>query len=331
MTRPGIREYVLLLLLAGMWGSSFTFIKIGVHAYSPLVVAGGRLTFAALVLWGFAWVRKSELPKGKKAWVSTFFIALIGNAIPFFLISYGETQVDAGLAAILMSTVPLTAVVLAHFFTADEKLTLGKVVGIILGTIGVVVLVGPETLSGLGGEFLFQLAILIAAVGYAVSSLITRNLRDQPRIGSTAVILTFASLMLMPFTLILDQPWTMTWDVEGALSIMYLGVFPTGIAMFLILQLVAAAGTSFLVFNNYLVPAVGVLISFLVLCEVPQPTAILAMVIILAGIAASQVRFTRKSLRVENSDTQGDPIAPVLEKDTLEKSSQVSTKSQNKR
>ncbi|PKR57564.1 DMT family transporter [Thalassospira lohafexi] len=331
MTRPGIREYVLLLLLAGMWGSSFTFIKIGVHAYSPLVVAGGRLTFAALVLWGFAWVRKSELPKGKKAWVSTFFIALIGNAIPFFLISYGETQVDAGLAAILMSTVPLTAVVLAHFFTADEKLTLGKVVGIILGTIGVVVLVGPETLSGLGGEFLFQLAILIAAVGYAVSSLITRNLRDQPRIGSTAVILTFASLMLMPFTLILDQPWTMTWDVEGALSIMYLGVFPTGIAMFLILQLVAAAGTSFLVFNNYLVPAVGVLISFLVLGEVPQPTAILAMVIILAGIAASQVRFTRKSLRVENSDTQGDPIAPVLEKDTLEKSSQVSTKSQNKR
>ena len=331
MTRPGIREYVLLLLLAGMWGSSFTFIKIGVHAYSPLVVAGGRLTFAALVLWGFAWVRKSELPKGKKAWISTFFIALIGNAIPFFLISYGDTQVDAGLAAILMSTVPLTAVVLAHFFTADEKLTLGKVVGIILGTIGVVVLVGPETLSGLGGEFLFQLAILIAAVGYAVSSLITRNLRDQPRIGSTAVILTFASLMLMPFTLILDQPWTMTWDVEGALSIMYLGVFPTGIAMFLILQLVAAAGTSFLVFNNYLVPAVGVLISFLVLGEVPQPTAILAMVIILAGIAASQVRFTRKSLRVENSDTQGDPIAPVLEKDTLEKSSQVSTKSQNKR
>lgn len=331
MTRPGIREYVLLLLLAGMWGSSFTFIKIGVHAYSPLVVAGGRLTFAALVLWGFAWVCKSELPKGKKAWVSTFFIALIGNAIPFFLISYGETQVDAGLAAILMSTVPLTAVVLAHFFTADEKLTLGKVVGIILGTIGVVVLVGPETLSGLGGEFLFQLAILIAAVGYAVSSLITRNLRDQPRIGSTAVILTFASLMLMPFTLILDQPWTMTWDVEGALSIMYLGVFPTGIAMFLILQLVAAAGTSFLVFNNYLVPAVGVLISFLVLGEVPQPTAILAMVIILAGIAASQVRFTRKSLRVENSDTQADPIAPVLEKDTLEKSSQVSTKSQNKR
>ncbi len=331
MTRPGIREYVLLLLLAGMWGSSFTFIKIGVHAYSPLVVAGGRLTFAALVLWGFAWARKSELPKGKKAWVSTFFIALIGNAIPFFLISYGETQVDAGLAAILMSTVPLTAVVLAHFFTADEKLTLGKVVGILLGTIGVVVLVGPETLSGLGGEFLFQLAILIAAVGYAVSSLITRNLRDQPRIGSTAVILTFASLMLMPFTLILDQPWTMTWDVEGALSIMYLGVFPTGIAMFLILQLVAAAGTSFLVFNNYLVPAVGVLISFLVLGEVPQPTAILAMVIILAGIAASQVRFTRKSLRVENSDTQGDPIAPVLEKDTLEKSSQVSTKSQNKR
>lgn len=330
MTRPGIREYGLLLLLAGMWGSSFTFIKIGVHAYSPLVVAGGRLTFAALVLWAFAWIRKSELPKGKKAWLSAFAIALVGNAIPFFLISFGETKVDAGLAAILMSTVPLTAVVLAHFFTDDEKLTLGKVIGIVMGTIGVVVLVGPETLSGLGGEFLFQLAILVAAVGYAISSLISRNLRDQPRIGSTAVILTFAAMMLMPFTLIIDQPWNMALDINGMLAILYLGVFPTGIAMFLILQLVAAAGTSFLVFNNYLVPAVGVLISFIVLDEVPQPSAILAMVIILAGIAASQLRFKRKSLQVQKGDTQGDPIIPVLEKDIPEKSSQLSAKSQNK-
>ena len=330
MTRPGIREYVLLLLLAGMWGSSFTFIKIGVHAYSPLIVAGGRLTFAALVLWAFAWFRKSDLPRGKKAWLSAFAIALIGNAIPFFLISFGETNVDAGLAAILMSTVPLTAVVLAHFFTDDEKLTLGKVIGIVLGTVGVVVLVGPETLSGLGGDFLFQLAILIAAVGYAISSLISRNLRDQPRIGSTAVILTFASMILMPFTLIIDQPWTMAFDLTGLLAILYLGVFPTGIAMFLILQLVASAGTSFLVFNNYLVPAVGVLISFIVLNEVPQPSALLAMGIILIGIAASQVRFKRKSLLVEKDGTQGDPITPVLEKDDRETSHSSRAKSQKK-
>ncbi|MEQ9566335.1 MAG: DMT family transporter, partial [Pseudomonadales bacterium] len=113
MTRPGIREYALLLILALMWGSSFTFIKISVHAYSPLVVAAGRLTFAALVLWCFALIRKSDMPKGRRAWVSTFLVALVGNAIPFFLISYGETRVDAGLAAILMSTVPLTTVVLA--------------------------------------------------------------------------------------------------------------------------------------------------------------------------------------------------------------------------
>ncbi|KJE37189.1 transporter [Thalassospira sp. HJ] len=313
MKRPGICEYVLLVLLALMWGSSFTFIKIGVHAYSPLVVASGRLAFAALVLWGLAAIRKSELPKGKRAWISTFMIALIGNAIPFFLISFGETKVDAGLAAILMSTVPLTTVVLAHFFTHDEKLSTGKVIGIVLGTIGVVVLVGPETLSGLGGEFLFQLAILVAAIGYAISSLVARNLRDQPRIGSTAVILTFATLMLMPFTLIIDQPWTMDWDLEGALSIMYLGMFPTGIAMFLILQIIAMAGASFLVFNNYLVPAVGVLISFFVLGEVPQPNALLALAIILGGIAASQMRFGRKSASTEAAATKADPMTPVME------------------
>ncbi|NIY77066.1 DMT family transporter [Thalassospira sp. HF15] len=313
MKRPGIREYVLLVLLALMWGSSFTFIKIGVHAYSPLVVACGRLSFAALVLWCFALIRKSEMPKGRRAWVSTFMIALIGNAIPFFLISFGETKVDAGLAAILMSTVPLTTVVLAHFFTHDEKLSSGKVVGVILGTIGVIVLVGPETLSGLGGEFLFQLAILVAAIGYAISSLVARNLRDQPRIGSTAVILTFAALMLMPFTMLIDKPWTMDWDLEGALSIMYLGMFPTGIAMFLILQIIAVAGASFLVFNNYLVPAVGVVISFIILGEVPQPNALIALAIILGGIAASQMRFGRKSAHLEVATAKADPMAPVME------------------
>ena len=322
MTRPGFREYLLLVLLALMWGSSFTFIKIGVHAYSPLVVASGRLAFAALVLWCLALIRKSEMPSGRRAWISTFMVALVGNAIPFFLISFGEIKVDAGLAAILMSTVPLTTVVLAHFFTQDEKLSTGKVIGVILGTIGVIVLVGPETLSGLGGEFLFQLAILVAAIGYAISSLVARNLRDQPRIGSTAVILTFATLMLMPFTLIVDQPWTMNWDLEGALAIMYLGMFPTGIAMFLILQIIAVAGASFLVFNNYLVPAVGVLISFLILGEVPQPNALIALAIILGGIAASQMRFGRKSQPADAAGAKVDPMAAVMEAPEGEKSAQ---------
>ncbi|MDG4721562.1 MULTISPECIES: DMT family transporter [Thalassospira] len=324
MTRPGIREYGLLLLLAMMWGSSFTFIKIGVHAYSPLVVAAGRLAFAALVLWGFASLRKSELPKGRRAWVSTFVVALIGNAIPFFLISYGETRVDAGLAAILMSTVPLTTVVLAHFFTHDEKLTLGKIIGVVMGTIGVIVLVGPETLAGLGGEFLFQLAILVAAVGYAISSLVARNLRDQPRIGSTAVILSFAAIMLLPFALLIDQPWTMEWDPGAAVAIMYLGLFPTGIAMFMILHLIAVAGASFLVFNNYLVPAVGVLISFVVLGEVPQPNALIALGVILGGIAASQMRFGQKSTGNVANGIKSDPMAPVMEvaKDEKSKSHQ---------
>ncbi|MCC9625444.1 EamA family transporter [Thalassospira sp. MA62] len=317
MTRPGLREYILLALLALMWGSSFTFIKIGVHAYSPLVVAAGRLGFAALVLWGMAFVRRSSLPTGRRAWISTFLVALIGNAIPFFLISFGETRVDAGLAAILMSTVPLTAVLLAHFFTDDDKLTLGKVIGVVLGTVGVIVLVGPDALSSLGGEFLFQLAVLIAAIGYAISSLITRNLRDQPRIGSTAVILTFAAVMLLPFAIVFDRPWTMNWDWQGTLSILYLGLFPTGIAMFLILQLVAAAGTSFLVFNNYLVPAVGVAISFLILGEVPQPTALLALAIILFGIAASQMRFSARKAIGFDADrpdgVDGNPMSGVLE------------------
>jgi len=181
--------------------------------------------------------------------------------------------------------------VLGHFVTRDEKLTPGKVAGLVLGTCGVIVLVGPETLSGLGGDLPYQLAVLMAAICYAVSSLIARNLRDQPRAGSAAVILTFASLSIAPVALLVDQPWAMAWSAQGALAIIYLGLVPTGLAMFLLLLMVARAGAGFVAFNNYLVPAVGVVVSLVVLGEIPAPSTLLAMVIILAGIAAANIRF----------------------------------------
>lgn len=291
MSRPGMIDYFLLILLALMWGSSFAFIKLGVHAYSPLVVAAGRITLGAIVLWGIVLLRRGSLPKGRGAWIAAFMCGLLGNAIPFFLISMGETRINAGLAAILMSVVPLTTVVLGHFVTRDEKLTIGKVLGLVLGTCGVVVLVGPETLSGLGGDLPYQLAVLVAAICYAISSLVARHLRDQPRAGSAALILTFASLTISPVALIVDQPWTMTWSAQGALAIAYLGVVPTGLAMFVLLLMVARTGAGFLAFNNYLVPAVGILVSLAVLGEVPAPSTLIAMVIILAGIAAANIRF----------------------------------------
>ncbi|MFH1803981.1 MAG: DMT family transporter [Pseudomonadota bacterium] len=301
MARPGIREYLLLLLLALMWGSSFSFIKIGVHAYSPLVVASGRLAIGALVLWVFVALRGNGLPRGRRPLVSAFAVGLLGNAVPFFLISYGETKINAGLAAILMSVVPLTTVALAHFVTNDEKLTTGKVVGIVLGTIGVIVLVGPETLGWLGGDLPYQMAVLVAAICYAIAALIARNLRDQPRAGAAAVILSFASVMTIPFALMLDQPWAMPWDAGGFYAILYLGLFPTGLAMFLILLLIARAGASFVAFNNYLVPAIGVVTGFVILAEIPAPSSIMALIIILAGIAASQMR--RKSRPKEAKNT----------------------------
>lgn len=145
------------------------------------------------------------------------------------------------------------------------------------------------------------------------------------------MILSFAALMLMPFALIIDRPWTMEWDLGAAISIMYLGMFPTGIAMFMILHLIAVAGASFLVFNNYLVPAVGVLISFIVLGEVPQPNALVALVIILCGIAASQLRFGRTVTRTGVDGVKGDPIAPVLDSPDREKASLIRRKNTKSR
>ena len=283
----------MLVALALIWGSSFTFIKVALGAFDPLSIAAGRITLAAVVLLSIAFLRKETFPKEKSVWIGLFWLAILGNAAPFFLIGWGEHTVDSGMTSVLMSVVPLTVPIMAHFFTDDEKLTPFMVMGVIIGFCGLLVLVGPSALQGLGDDLISQGAIVLAALCYGGASMVARRLRHVPFMVVAAGSMTIAATMMAPTALIIDQPWTISPDLLHIGAIIYLGLFPTALANILLLQVINSSGVSFLALNNYLVPVFGVAIAALTLGEDVPGEMLSAMVIIFVGIFVSNMK--RKS------------------------------------
>ncbi|WP_167730578.1 DMT family transporter [Terasakiella sp. SH-1] len=285
--------FIMLIILAMMWGSSFTMIKIALDAFGPASIAAGRIGLAAIVLVLIATLRREEIPRERKTWVGLFWLAILGNCAPFFLIGWGEHVVDGGMTAVLMSTIPLSVPIMAHFFTDDEKLTPYMVAGVCIGFVGLLVLVGPSVLYGLGQDILAQGAIVSAALCYGAASIVARRLSHVPFMVVAAGSMTIATLIMIPPALIIDQPWTIEANFSQVASLIYLGLFPTALANILLLQVINTSGVSFLALNNYLVPVFGIAIAALTLGEKIPPEMLTALGIIFVGIFVSNLK--RKS------------------------------------
>lgn len=285
--------FAMLVVLALIWGSSFTFIKVALGAFGPLTIAAGRISLAAIILCTLAVIRKETLPREKSVWGLLFALAILGNAVPFFLIGWGEHVVDSGLTSVLMSVVPLTVPIMAHFATDDEKLTPFMVGGVMIGFTGLLVLVGPSVLKGLGTDLISQGAIVLAALSYGAASLVARRLSKVPFMVVAAGSMVIATMLILPTALIIDQPWTFTPEFHHIGAIIYLGVFPTAVANILLLQVINKSGVSFLALNNYLVPVFGVGIAALTLGEQVPTEMLSALGIIFVGIFVSNLK--RKS------------------------------------
>jgi drug/metabolite transporter (DMT)-like permease len=212
---PGLAEFALLVSLACVWGSSFLFIKIAVsNGLSPLSLATLRIAIGAAILLALARGRGQAWPRGRAVWGRIFFLGLMGNPLPFFLIGWGEQFTTSQLAAILMATIPLLVAILAHVMTADEKLTRAKMAGVLLGFAGVVVLVGVDALRGLGAQVLGQLAIFLACCCYSTYGV---NVKKLPAMGpemTVGIILAVGLAMILPFWLFVDRPFAGTWRVS---------------------------------------------------------------------------------------------------------------------
>jgi drug/metabolite transporter (DMT)-like permease len=286
-------DWLLLACLSLIWGTSFQFTKLAVSTMSPEAIVTIRLVVAALILVPLVYYRGYRLPGWDRRWLSFVAMALLGNALPFYLITWGQERVDSGVAGILMATMPLTTIVLAHFFVEGERLTRDRVFGFGLGFAGVCLLVGPEFLLQLGGGTSLlgrQLALTGGAIAYAVNTVLARRLPDTPSLVTAAAVMLTAAAVMVVLTgdEFLSAFYVAT--ATSAVSAVWLGVISTAVAMLIYYRLIASAGASFVSMINYFIPVVAFLGGVFALGEHVSPRAVLALLVILGGVLIARRR-----------------------------------------
>lgn len=287
--QAGTAEIALLLSLATIWSSAFGFIKVAVETVPPMTVTMGRLLLATIVIVIYVRLRGHRLPDAPGLWRKFFLIGLFGNALPFTLIGWGEQRIDSGLAAILMAVMPIATLLLAHFFAENERMNPARVVGVAFGFAGVLVLIGPDALRGLGDGAIRQTAVAGGAVCYAVATVIARRLPKMPTSLSAAGALIAALVVALPMSLIVDRPWTLSPSTASTGAVVVLGLLPTALAYIIYFALLRRTEANFIALINYLIPCLGVIWGIIFLDELLQWRAILALGIILAGIAFTRI------------------------------------------
>lgn len=283
----GATEWLLLLFLSALWGGSFFFFKILVTELPPFTVVLGRVGFAALILNLYLLARRRYLPRDLRRWRQFLVMGLLNNAIPFSLIVYGETHISSGLASILNATTPVFGVVVAHFLTETEKLTVARGAGVLLGLLGVVALIGPGAVAGLGsGNLVGQLACLAAALSYAFAGIYGRRFRDLPPLSVATGQVTGSTLLLLPVVALIDHPWTLPAPgTQVWLAFAGIAFFCTVLAYVLYFRILRRAGATNLLLVTFLLPISALLLGWLALGETIGPGAILGMAMIGAGLA----------------------------------------------
>jgi len=279
--------------IVAMYGTAFLFISLAVETVPPASLVAARLSIAAVLLAMTSRLLGVGLPPPSRLWLRFLLLACVGNAIPFFLISWGQQRVPSGLSGILMAVMPLATLVLAHFFVADERLTRRRAAGFAVGFAGVVVLTGPEALTRLAGErsdLVHQLAILLGAVCYGINTILARRMpATHPLVAGTGTLI-MGSCVMLPVAAILDRPWQLEPSGLSLLAVGWLGVVPTAAATVLYFRIVSSAGPTFLSLMNYAVPAVALLTGIAVLREPFEWRIVVAGALILAGLFTSQGR-----------------------------------------
>ena len=280
-----LRNFAILFVLGLIWGASFLFIKVAVVTIPPFTVAFGRTALAALTLYVVLRYRGLKLSSWGHLWGAFLILGLFNGAVPYTLITWAEIHIDSGLAAILNALMPLFTVLLAHFFTQDEKLNWMKVIGILLGFLGILVLIGPAVLKGLGVHVIGQLAVVGAALCYAMAAIYGRRLKEVPPLVSATGQLIGAALLTMPLSFIIDTPWELSVTLLSLGALACLSLLGTALAYILYYHLLARIGATNVSLVTYLLPITGVFWGALLLGERLHWSAFLALVLILAGIA----------------------------------------------
>ena len=283
MTSPKTSDYLILVLLSLIWASAFFNIKIATYSYGPITIAFLRIFFGMIPVLLLCFYKKIKIEVFSKDWKWFAAIGVINLVIPFFLIAYGVQKVQSNLAAILMSTTPISATILAHLFIDKEKINLVKILGIILGFLGIVYLFSENLL--INDENLFSaLMILVGSTFYVIGGILTLKISHKKNENVTASILIWGTIFVCPISLIIEQPWNLNPSLESTLSLIYLGVFPTGIAWLLRFMILKRNGLVFQSQVAYLIPIFGVILGYLFLNELVTSKILISLFIVILGI-----------------------------------------------
>ena len=283
MRNPKPLDYFLLGTLSLIWASAFFNIKIATYSFGPVTIAFFRIFLGAIPVVLLCLAKRIKIEAFSKDWLWFASIGFINLVIPFFLIAYGVQKVQSNLAAILMATTPLSATILAHFFTENEKFSWFKSVGILIGFSGIVFLFSDKVLINKENIF-YALAILLGSTCYVIGGILTLKISKKKNENVTASILIWGSIIVFPISMLFEQPWNLSPSLDSMIALLYLGVFPTGVAWLLRFHILKNNGVVFQSQVAFLIPIFGVILGYIFLNELITSKVIVSLLLVILGI-----------------------------------------------
>jgi len=283
-------DYALLILLSAIWGSAFVGIEFALTGFDPFFVAFIRLFFASLFLLVFIYFKKLSFPRDFKTWRMLVLIGLLNNAIPFYLISWGQQYISSATSAVMLAMGPFVTLIVSHIITDDEKITFFKVVGVILGFIGVFILMGDDFLKGDVDSLYGKIAMILAIMGYLTSGFLIRKLSHVHTLICSTSMFTAAWVIMSPFLFVISYE---SFDMVSLpfLTIVYLAIIPTAAASLIRINLVRKTGVQFMSQVSYLIPISTILWAWILFDVVPPMVVYIALAFIFAGLFIRKLKF----------------------------------------
>lgn len=315
--RANIGDWIALLALTVLWGSAFLFNELALASYSPAALVAGRVAIGAAAMWFYMRASGIRLPRTRSGWRPMAIMAVLGNLLPFLLVAWAQQHIDSAKAGVLMAIMPLFILTLAHFFVPGARLTVHKSLGFLIGFAGVVIVIGPDAASGLRNNISLwaAVAVLGAALSYAVNSIYARRLGAADPIQLSAGMLIVASLVSVPYAAA-SPGAVMSPTITATVALLILGLLSTGVATILYFRLIQGPGPTFLSLVNYLVPGWAVLAGAWFLGESLSLSAYIGLALILSGIAVSEaLSGILQRLRAGTEPVSRARIAPAAPDD----------------
>ena len=283
MKQPTLTDYILLIILSLIWASAFFNIKISTYSFGPVTIAFLRVFFGSIPVLLLCYYKKIKIEAFSKDWPWFASIGFINLVVPFFLIAYGVKSVQSNLAAILMSTTPLSSTILGHFYTKNEKFNFVKTIGVFIGFFGIVYLFSDNIVIN-ENNYVSALLILLGSTCYVIGGVLTLRISKKKNENVTGSILIWATLILLPLVGFLEEPWNITPRLDSTISVIYLGIVSTGVAWLLRFRILKQNGLIFQSQVAYLIPIFGVVLSYIFLKEVITTKVLISLLAIIAGI-----------------------------------------------